>query len=67
MVSENNNALLFKIKMKIGVFESSRAITANGHEKVKANNVKFNCKQNGFKKRCKKLLIFQTVEQATNH
>jgi hypothetical protein len=30
MISQNDNALLFKIKMQFGVFESSRAITANG-------------------------------------
>jgi hypothetical protein len=30
LVSQNNNALLFKIKMRTGVFEPSRAITANG-------------------------------------
>jgi hypothetical protein len=29
LVSQNNNALLFKIKMRTGVFEPSRAITAN--------------------------------------
>ena len=45
MVSQNDNALLFKIKMRIGVFESSSAITYNDlHASDGRDTEALNCK-----------------------
>jgi hypothetical protein len=47
LVSQNNNALLFKIKMRTGVFEPSRAITANDLRASDGRETKaLNCKPN---------------------
>ena len=47
MVSQNYNAKLFKIKIRIGVFEPSCAITANDLRADEGRDTKaLNCKPN---------------------